>query len=278
MSTRINNNISAMNSQRQLGMNNLELSKSLEKLSSGLRINRAADDAAGLSISERMRVQVRGLGQASRNAQDGISLANVAESALNEVTSMLQRMRELALQAANGTMTTSDRANADAEFQQLIRQIDQIGGATRFNGMTLYAASGAGVLTTFQVGAYSGDVIGFCVGSLSSAAVGSIPMNVAAFSINTQSVNSVLVDIESAIAGVAAQRSTLGAISNRLEYTINNVDTVRENVAAAESRIRDADMAYEMTRFTRNQILSQSAQSMLAQANQVPQGVLSLLQ
>jgi flagellin len=274
---RINNNISAMNSQNQLRINNMELGKSLEKLSSGLRINRAADDAAGLSISERMRVQVRGLARAEANAQDGISMANVTESALNEVTSMLHRMRELALQSANGTMTTSDRANAQAEFGQLTAQIDQIGSSTRYNGMTLFAATGGGSTTTFQVGAYSGDSLAYTIGSLSSASVGTIAMNAATFSISTSNVNTVLLNIESAIAGIAEQRGKLGAISNRLEYSINNMSTVRENVAAAESRIRDADMAFEMTKFTRNQILSQSAQSMLGQANSVPQGILSLL-
>jgi flagellin len=218
---RINNNISAMNSQNQLRMNNLALGKSLEKLSSGLRINRAADDAAGLSISERMRVQVRGLARAEANAQDGISMANVTESALNEVTSMLHRMRELSLQAANGTMTISDRANSQAEFSQLISQIDQIGATTRYNGMTLFATSGGGNATTFQVGAYSGDIIAYTIGSLSSVSLGGQAANApATFSVGSSNQGAVLTTIESAIAGIAEQRGKLGAISNRLEQHV----------------------------------------------------------
>jgi flagellin len=257
-------------------MNDLNLSKSLEKLSSGLRINRASDDAAGLSISETLRGQVRGLAQAEKNSQDGISLINTAEGALNEIHAILQRMRELAVQAANGTLTTSDRVATDSEFESLKSEIDNITSYTSFNTMKLLDDPlGTGAVTfTFQVGANNGQTLTVSIQSVCSQA---LTLNAAGVDTSLQiDAQNSIVTLDDAIAAVSKVRSDLGAISNRLEHTINNVSTSRENLSAAESRIRDVDMAEEMTNMTRNQILMQSATAMLAQANAQPQSVLSL--
>ena len=269
MSLRINTNISAMNTHRNMGINDLAMSKSLEKLSSGLRVNRASDDAAGLAISERLRGQVKGLAQAERNAQDGISLVNTAEGALNEVHSILQRMRELSVQAANGTLTTSDRTSIDSEFQQLKNEIGNIVQYTTFNGMTLLQAPTA---YTFQVGANQGQTLSYTTTASTTTALGINGSNTT----SQANAQTAIATLDTAIASVSTNRSGLGAIANRLEHTINNTAIARENLAAAESRIRDVDMANEMTTLTRNQILIQSGTAMLAQANAAPQSVLSL--
>jgi flagellin len=269
MSLRINTNISAMNTHRNMGMTDLALSKSLEKLSSGLRVNRASDDAAGLSISERLRGQVRGLAQAERNAQDGISLVNTAEGALNEIHSILQRMRELSVQSANGTLTTSDRSSIDGEFQQLKAEITNIVNYTTFNGMTLLQSP---TQYTFQVGANQGQTLAYTTTASTLVSLG-LSTNTTTSQAAAQASIALL---DTAIAAVSTNRSGLGAIANRLEHTINNTAIARENLAAAESRIRDVDMAAEMTTLTRNQILMQSGTAMLAQANAAPQSVLSL--
>jgi flagellin len=270
MSLRINTNISALNTHRNMGITDLALSKSLEKLSSGLRINRASDDAAGLSISENLRGQVRGLAQAERNAQDGISLINTAEGALNEIHSILQRMRELSVQAANGTLTNSDRAAVDQEVQALKSEITNIVNYTTFNGQTLL---GAATTYTFQVGANYGQTLAFTTTATTLAGL-TLTSTQTSTQTNAQQAIS---QIDLAIAAVSTTRSGLGAVSNRLEHTINNTAIARENLAAAESRIRDVDMAQEMTNLTRQQILMQSGTAMLAQANSQPQNVLSLL-
>jgi flagellin len=270
MTLRINTNISAMNTHRSLAMNDLAMSKSLEKLSSGLRINRASDDPAGLSISETLRAQVKGLGQAEKNAQDGISLINTAEGALNEIHSILQRMRELAVQSANGTLTAADRAATDSEVQSLKSEIDNITSYTTFNTQQLLQAS---VTTfTFQVGADNGQTL---VTTIAGTSTGGLTLT-ATDTTSQPNAQAAILAIDSAIAAVSSIRSSLGAVSNRLEHTINSVTTAQENLAAAESRIRDVDMASEMTQLTRNQILQQSSTAMLAQANSQPQSILSL--
>lgn len=273
---RINHNISSYNTQRQLTFNNTQQSKSLEKLSSGYRINRAADDAAGLAISEKMRNQIRGLEQASRNALDGISLIQTAEGALNETHAMLQRMAELYTQAANEVLTTSDTAKIDAEINQLTSQIDSIARQTKFNTKELISAGVSGKTLTFQVGANAGDTI-----VLSLAAADKDTLDLTQLVALDDGLNSTAASnlqlVQAAIDTVSAIRSDLGAVQNRLEHTINNLGTTAENLQAAESRIRDVDMAKEMSEFTKNNILQQAATAMLAQANQQPQGVLQLL-
>ncbi|WP_274654191.1 flagellin [Paenibacillus humicola] len=269
----INHNLPALNTYRNMGMNTNATSKAMEKLSSGLRINRAGDDAAGLAISEKMRAQIRGLDQASRNAQDGISLIQTAEGALNETQSILQRMRELAVQANNDTYTTTDRAKLGAEVTQLEKEINRIASQTEFNTKKLL---NSGVSVTFQVGANSGQTIGMSINVMDfsslygAAAVGSTFSTATNFS-------SIIANINSGINSVSKERANLGAYQNRLEHTINNLNTSSENLTAAESRIRDVDMAKEMMNFTKSNILNQAAQAMLAQANQLPQGVLQLL-
>lgn len=273
---RINHNISSYNTQRQLTFNNTQQGKSLEKLSSGYRINRAADDAAGLAISEKMRNQIRGLEQANRNALDGISLIQTAEGALNETHAMLQRMAELYNQAANEVLTTSDTAKIDAEIKQLTSQIDSIASQTKFNTKELISGNVAGKALTFQVGANAGDTISL---SLAAADTASLSIdNLASLSdgLNATAASNLQL-VQTAIDKVSSIRSDLGAVQNRLEHTINNLGTTAENLQAAESRIRDVDMAKEMSEFTKNNILQQAATAMLAQANQQPQGVLQLL-
>jgi flagellin len=271
---RINHNISAMNTHRMLSSNTGAAGKSMEKLSSGLRINRAADDAAGLAISEKMRNQIRGLDQASRNALDGISLIQTAEGALNETHAMLQRMGELTTQAANEVLTDDDNKKIQAEITQLTSQIDDIASQTKFNTKNILNVS-AGTMT-LQVGANSNEVLNFSLVDATSATLGLGGLTALTTSSNATASNNLSL-IQSAINKVSEYRSDLGAVQNRLEHTINNLGTTGENLQAAESRVRDVDMAKEMMNFTKNNILTQAAQSMLAQANQQPQGVLQLL-
>ncbi|OZI12700.1 flagellin [Bacillaceae bacterium SAS-127] len=268
---RINHNIAALNTYRQLNTANGAQGKSMEKLSSGLRINRAGDDAAGLAISEKMRGQIRGLDMASKNAQDGISLIQTAEGALNETHSILQRMRELAVQSANDTNTTSDRKELQKEVTELITEIGRISTDTEFNTQTLL--SGGFSDKTFHIGANESQSIKLTIADMSAKGLG-----VSGLSISGQSsADGAITTIQTAIDKVSAERSKLGANQNRLEHTINNLGTSSENLTAAESRIRDVDMAKEMMNQTKNSILAQASQAMLAQANQQPQGVLQLL-
>ncbi|NHM29962.1 flagellin [Neobacillus terrae] len=279
---RINHNISALNTYNALSKNTDATSKSMEKLSSGLRINRAADDAAGLAISEKMRNQINGLEQAQRNSQDGISLIQTAEGGLNETQSMLQRMSELTVQAANETLTTSDTSKIQSEITQLTNQIGDIASQTKFNTKNILNTTSD---ITFQVGANGGETITMSLVDATSSALGLIDTASASGLTDlgqvTSNFNAVasanLAIIQSAINVISEDRANLGAVQNRLEHTINNLQTSDENLTAAESRIRDVDMAKEMMTMTKNNILSQAAQSMLAQANQQPQGVLQLL-
>ena len=268
----VQHNLSAMNTNRQLSGVQSAQSKSTEKLSSGYRINRAGDDAAGLSISEKMRSQIRGLNKAASNAQDGISLVQVAEGALNETHSILQRMNELATQAANDTNTSTDRTAIQAEIDQLTSEINRIQSTTQFNTMNLL--DGTFSSKNLQVGSLSGQSIGISIKNMDASSLGVNALKVSSFA----SAGSSMDKIQSAINLVSTQRSTLGALQNRLEHTINNLNTTAENTQAAESRIRDVDMATEMVEYSKNNILAQAGQSMLAQANQSNQGVLSLLQ
>ena len=268
----VQHNLSAINTNRQMGVVTDALQKSTEKLSSGYKINRAADDAAGLSISEKMRSQIRGLNKASDNAQDGISLIQVAEGALNETHSILQRMNELATQAANDTNTSVDRQSIKDEIKQLNEELDRISSTTQFNKQDLLTGGFSGKL---QVGALEGQTMDVKI----SLAVSAKGLNVSAVEVSTNAkAGDAMQSIQDAIESVSKQRSKLGAIQNRLEHTINNLDTNAENTQAAESRIRDTDMADEMVQYSKNNILSQAGQSMLTQANQQTQGVLSLLQ
>lgn len=268
----VQHNLQAMNSNRQLGVVTNAQSKSTEKLSSGYRVNRAADDAAGLAISEKMRATVRGLNRASTNAQDGISVVQIAEGALGEVHSILQRMNELATQAANDANTTIDRTAIQDEINQLTSEIDRIQSTTQFNTMNLLDGSFTG--KNLQVGSLSGQKIDIKISNMNSANIGVTGLSMSSFGAAGSAMNS----IQSAINSVSTQRSYLGALQNRLEHTIANLDTTAENTQAAESRIRDTDIASEMVEYSKNQILAQAGQSMLAQANQSTQGVLSLLQ
>ena len=266
----VQHNLSAMNTNRQMGTITSSLQKSTEKLSSGYRINRAGDDAAGLSISEKMRSQIRGLNKASSNAQDGISLIQVAEGALNETHSILQRMNELATQAASDTNTSVDRTAISAEMDQLTSEINRIQSTTQFNTMNLLDGSFKGDL---QVGSLKGQTISISISKMNATSIGVSGLKVTSNALAGTAMSS----IQKAIESVSTQRSKLGAIQNRLEHTINNLDTTSENTQAAESRIRDTDMASEMVEYSKNNILQQAGQSMLAQANQQNQGVLSLL-
>ena len=266
----VQHNLSAMNTNRQMGTITSSLQKSTEKLSSGYRINRAGDDAAGLSISEKMRSQIRGLNKASSNAQDGISLIQVAEGALNETHSILQRMNELATQAASDTNTSIDRTAISAEMDQLTSEINRIQSTTQFNTMNLLDGSFKGNL---QVGSLNGQTISISISKMNANSIGVSGLKVSSNTVAGDAMSK----IQKAIESVSTQRSKLGAIQNRLEHTINNLDTTSENTQAAESRIRDTDMASEMVEYSKNNILQQAGQSMLAQANQQNQGVLSLL-
>lgn len=273
----VQHNLQAANTNRQLGITTSAQAKSTEKLSSGYKINRAADDAAGLSISEKMRSQIRGLNKASSNAQDGVSLVQTAEGALNETHSILQRMNELATQAANGTNTTVDRSAIKAELDQLTSEIDRIQSTTQFNTMNLLDGtfSGTNNKMKLQVGALSGQSIDFSIANMCASKIGlKDTLSVSTFT----KAGSYMKSVQDAIEVVSKQRSAMGAIQNRLEHTIANLDTTSENTQSAESRIRDTDMASEMVTYSKNNILAQAGQSMLAQANQSTQGVLSLLQ
>lgn len=273
----VQHNLQAANTNRQLGITTSAQAKSTEKLSSGYKINRAADDAAGLSISEKMRSQIRGLNKASSNAQDGVSLVQTAEGALNETHSILQRMNELATQAANGTNTTVDRSAIKAELDQLTSEIDRIQSTTQFNTMNLLDGTFSGTTNKMklQVGALSGQSIDFSIANMCASKIGlEADLSVSTFT----KAGSYMKSVQDAIEVVSKQRSAMGAIQNRLEHTIANLDTTSENTQSAESRIRDTDMASEMVTYSKNNILAQAGQSMLAQANQSTQGVLSLLQ
>jgi flagellin len=279
---RIVNNISAMNTNRVLGATDGALGKTLEKLSSGLRINKAADDAAGLAISEKMRAQIGGMKQAVRNAQDGISFIQTAEGALNETHSILNRMRELAVQASNGIYTEEDKQKLQEEFTQLYEELDRIADTTEFNTKKLLSGSYASTGVVFQIGANANQFISGTISNMSATGLG---LDAAYKTGNTgigsgaaySTIQGVLGKIDEAIDTVSAERSKLGAMQNRLEHTISNLGVTMENLAASESRIRDVDMAEEMTQFTKNQILMQSSTAMLAQANMKPQAVLQLL-
>ena len=270
MSLRIQTNIEAFNAHRNLVTTGNALSKSMEKLSSGYRINRAADDAAGLAISEKLMAQTGGLQQAQNNAQDAVSLVQTAEGAMNEVHSMLLRVRDLAVQFNNGTLATSDKAAITAEVAQLCAEISRIGSQTQFNGISLLTG-GAGI--TFQVGSNDGETLSINAAQLfGSGSTYSVDSGIFNFSGTV-----VLASIDTAIDNVSSSRATLGAVQNRLEHTLNNLSVYEENLQASESRIKDVDMASEMVNFTKLQILQQAGTSMLAQANQSPQSVLSLL-
>ncbi len=274
MSLRINNNIAALNSYRNLSATNVQMGKSLEKLSSGFRINRAADDAAGLVKSENLRSEIRGTSGAIKNAQDGISFVQTAEGALNEVHSILQRMRELSVDAAN--TATTDGTAQNEEVQELLAELDAIGSRTTFAGNSVFADFGTNALT-FQVGSGASDQLAVSTDlTLSSGDVFSVDLSGIDLT-SASGATAAMTALDNAISSVSSVRSELGATQNRLEHTVNNLSVALENLTASESRIRDTDMAMEMAQFTRHQILSQAGVSMLAQANQSPQNVLSLL-
>jgi flagellin len=277
MGLRIQNNVEAFNAHRQLTGTAAKAAKAMEKLSSGYRVNRAADDAAGLAISEKMRAQIGGLAQAQRNAQDAVSLVQTGEGALNEVHSMLQRVRDLKVQYTSGVLSDEDKKAIAAEVQQLGKEVSDIAGKTEFNGLKLLN----GQSFTFTVGANSADTVSIDTVTLDSAsgvadltAIGSAgTLDAASGAFNSLTVD----EIDTMIKNVSTARSTFGAVQNRLEHRLANLATYQENLVASESRIRDVDMASEMVNFTKLQILQQAGTSMLAQANQAPQGVLSLL-
>ena len=284
---RINTNVAAMNTYSRLTAANTAKSNSLAKLSSGLRINKAGDDAAGLAISEKMKSQIGGLTQAKRNAQDGISLVQTAEGALNETHSILERMRDLAVQGSNGTLTSSDRGSINKELKALHQELTRIADTTQFNTQKLFAdkkaaPGGNGKVTaktfTFQIGANAGQSLSVAITAMDGTSL--LASTDAQFSINAAGTNAgkMINNIDAAIAKVSDQRADLGAVQNRLEHTINNLTATNENLSDANSRIRDVDMAEEMMTFTKSNILSQAATSMLAQANAMPNSVLNLLQ
>jgi flagellin len=268
MSLRINTNVEAFNAHRQLSGTSEKLGKAMERLSSGYRINRAADDAAGLAITEKLRGQIGGLEQAQRNAQDAISLVQTAEGNLQEVHSMLQRVRELAVQYKNGALSTQDRTAIQSEVNMLASEVERIGSSAQFNGIKLLSAAAN---ITFQVGAADGEVITVATISLGQG----VPA--VAFQLSVSGATDIG-EIDAAIDAISAQRAQFGAVQNRLEHTLSNLAVYNENLMASESRIRDVDMAAEMVNFTKLQILQQSGTAMLAQANQTPQSVLQLLQ
>jgi flagellin len=275
---RINQNIAALNAYRNLSTSQGQMGKSLEKLSSGFRINRAADDAAGLTKSEGLRAEIRGTNQAIRNAQDGVSFVQTAEGALNEVHSILQRMRELAVGAAN--TATSDGAAEQAEIDELVTELNSIGTRTRFGSTDVFDDHGATPLT-FQVGAGSGETLQITDNLTLTGAAGVVTIGTTSGTIDVDTDDATtaatITALDDLIEAASTARSNLGAKQNRLEHTIANLSVAAENLSASESRIRDTDMAAEMVSFTRSQILQQAGTAMLAQANQVPQSVLSLL-
>ena len=274
----VQHNMTALNANRQLGITNSNLAKSSEKLASGYRVNRAADDAAGLSISEKMRGQIRGLEQASTNAQDGVSLIQTAEGAMNEIHSVLQRMRELTVQASNDTNVSADRKAIAKEVSALTQEIDRIASQTEFNTMKLL--NGSFTDKGLQVGANTSQVIKFSITAMTATGLGVTTSTIAGVISSATSYSTVTVlisKVNSAISKVSIARSKLGALQNRLEHTIANADNMAENLQSSESKIRDVDMADEMVAYSSRSILQQAGQSMLAQANQATQGVLSLL-
>ena len=280
----LNTNIASLNTQRNLYATNNAMQKSLEKLSSGYRINRAADDAAGLAISETMKAQINGLNQAKRNAQDGISLIQTAEGALNEIHAILQRLNELAVQAANGTYDEdTDLENIEKEVSELINEINHIAESTKFNGKQLLVAGtsgGTNMTVSLQIGASNdtSDKMTLKIAAADATNLGLTPSSGTKISLADQtSAQSAIASIGKAIETISTQRAQLGAYQNRLEHTINNLGTTAENLAAANSRIRDVDMAAEMSEFTKNQVLNQAGVAMLAQANMAPQSILKLL-
>ncbi|GIO86576.1 flagellin [Paenibacillus faecis] len=268
----INTNVGALNANRNLNFNNTSMGKTMEKLSSGYRINRAADDAAGLAISEKMRFQINGLTQAQRNAQDGISLIQTAEGALTEVHSMLQRLNTLANQAANGTYDSTDRNKIQLEVKELIGEISNIAQTVNFNGIDLLKADDT---IKFQIGSDADTTISIDLKEMTTTALKINDLSVSGA--DATKANAAIKAVKSAISTVSTQRASFGAVQNRLEHTVNNLGVMVENLSASESRIRDADMATEMTAFTKNQILVQAGTAMLAQANSAPQSVLKLL-
>ena len=268
MALRINSNVEAMNAHRQLVGTNDKLSKSMQKLASGYRINRAADDAAGLAISEKLRGQIRGLSQAQRNANDAVSMVQTAEASLVEVHSMLQRCRELAVQYKNGSLSGDDRTAIQSEVNMLASEIERIGTSAEFNSIKLLNATGS---VTFQIGAMDGQTLN--VGTISLAQ----SISTAAFSLSQAGTQDIS-ELDAAINAVSNQRASFGAVQNRLEHALANLTTYEENLTASESRVRDVDMAKAMTEMTKMQILQQAGTAMLAQANQSPQAVLRLLQ
>ncbi|MDP8943017.1 MAG: flagellin FliC [Actinomycetota bacterium] len=267
MALRIQNNIEAHNAHRQLVKTNERLSKSMEKLASGYRINRAADDAAGLAISERLRGQIRGISQAQRNLNDAVSMVQTAEASLVEVHNMLQRVRELAVQFKNGSISTADRDAIQSEVNMLASEVERIGSSAEFNNIKLLNAN---MSVTFQVGANDGQTIVVSTVSLGQA----VPPAVYSLTVTGPDLS----EIDAAIVAVGTQRSQFGSVQNRLEHTLASLATYEENLTASESRVRDVDMAKAMTELTKMQILQQAGTAMLAQANQTPQSVLRLLQ
>jgi flagellin len=275
MGLRIYNNVEAANAHRNLTQTNNAVGKAMERLSSGMRINRAADDAAGLAVSEIMRSQIRGNNVASRNAEDGISLVQVADATMGTATDMLQRMRDLAVQASNGTLTDAQRLNLDKEVQQVLTEINKVGTDTEFNGIKILAGSVATAASavTLQIGASGSQTIAFTIGTVSTSDLG-----ISGLAVSSQaSASAAIASIDAAISTLSTARANMGAIQNRLEQTITRLGVTAENLQAAESRIRDADMAQEMIAFTKHQILQQSGTAMLSQANSAPQNVLQLL-
>ena len=266
MGLRIQNNVEAFNAHRQLVGTSAKLGKSIERLSSGYRINRAADDAAGLAISEKLRAQISGLAQAQRNAQDAVSLVQTAEGSLTEVHAMLQRIRELAVQFKNGSLSNSDRLAIQSEVNMLASEVERIGSTAQFNGIQLLNVNQT---ISFQVGSEDGEIITITTISLGQG----VPPTAFQLTVSGSDIS----EIDAAIDAVSSQRAQFGAVQNRLEHTLSNLAVYNENLMASESRIRDVDMAAEMVNFTKLQILQQAGTSMLAQANQAPQGVLSLL-
>ena len=281
---RINHNISSMIGQNSLNNQHTALSKSLEKLSTGLRINRASDDAAGLSVSESMRSKIRGMDRGKSNAEDGIALIQIAEGATGEINNILQRMRELSIQSSTDTMTTTERSYTDKEFGQLMSEVTRIGSSASYNGMTLldgqagsFGVSG-GAASVLHIGSGSNASVDRMSITINAMTLGSLGLSATTTSVSTASAAlSSLSLIDTAIKSVNTMRSDMGAYVNRLEFAISNLSNQVYNTQDAESRIRDVDFAKETTEFTRAQILTQSATSMLSQANQVPQGVLALL-
>ena len=288
MALSINTNVASLNAQRNLSVSQSQLSKSMQRLSSGLRINNAADDSAGLAISENLRGQVRSQNQASRNANDGVSMIQTAEGALNETSAILVRMRELAQQSATGTVGSTERGYIQNEFSKLTSEIDRISSTTEFNGTKLLdgsISSGATAKMDFQIGTRNttNDVIGLTVGKMDTKSMGIDSKTTSGTTTGTISVTDqasaqkALDAIDSAVASVSSTRGDLGSTQNRLQSTINNLQVAMENTSAAESRIRDVDVAAETATMTRNNILTQAGTAILAQANQSPQAALKLL-